>query len=209
MINLQPLESYKDSSKKKLYDDAFFWVGKLDTEEMCFFLAWATAKNSLIDPKIVDAYVSDPQMEGKGYGSIDSSYKIEGDEEITIIVDFSFDGIFSEPYSGGYGMPPEGGGEYILRNVKINSAGFYMDGYEKLKINEGMSDIKYGEKIYNLCVEMAVRTIQKKIPCDSDIKIQDFVFPEDLKEKITKIRTELPKDLKRGLSILQKLKLGI
>jgi hypothetical protein len=202
MINLQTFESYGSDSRKDLYyDDAIFWFDKLEPEEMCFLLLWSTTKNQIIKTK-TEENVSDPEESGSGSGEQEISYKVSNGEAV-LFIDFSFSGGFTKYYRATYDSPAEGG-DFFVDYISIDSCTLYLDTEEKSLDFDFLSKIqtlKYGKEILRLCE----KTAEYATGADSKLKIEPVVFPEELKEKIEKVRSELPGDLKRGFSVIKKL----
>lgn len=204
MVNLQTFESYGSGTEKNIYyDDAIFWFDKLEPEEMCFLLLWSAVKNRTLEIK-TEGNVNGPEESGKGSGDKEISYKVSNGEAV-LFMDFSFSGKFSKFYPATYNHPAEGG-EFSLRRIMIDSGTLYLDTEEKGLNFDFLSKIqtlKYGKEILRLCEE----TAENEIEAGSELEIEPVVFPEELKEKIEKVRSELPGDLKKGFSVIKKLKL--
>ena len=202
MKNLKAFESI-DWNKPGLMEDVYFWFGDLEPEEMCLLLLWSSARGSLIQTE-KEVYVSDPSDSGSGSGEIEIKYKFKGGD-CSVFLDFSFTGDFTPYYRATWDQPAEGG-DFILKDIDVNSIHFYLDG-EKKSFDVDFVDTKsmFSEEINNLSLEVADRAIISKTHAeDSRTSIKNVNLPEEIKLKIGVFADKLPAELKKAFPYIKR-----
>lgn len=199
MKNLKAFESI-DWNKPGLMEDARFWFSNLEPEEMCLLLLWGSARETLIQTK-EDVYASDPRDSGSGSGEIEIQYKFNGGD-CSVFLNFSFNGDFTRYYPATWERPSEGG-DFILKNITLNSIHFFIDGGKNIDFIKTKS--KFSEEINNLALEVANNSIVNETHAeDSKVPIKKVDLPQEIKLKIEKLSGEIPVELKKSFPYIKR-----
>lgn len=203
MKNLKAFESI-DWNKPGLIEDAYFWFENLEPEEMCLLLLWSSARGSLIQIEEEEVYVSDSSDSGSGSGEIEIQYKFKGGD-CSVFLDFSFSGDFTRYYPATWEQPAEGG-DFILKDIDVNSIHFFIDGEKKsFDVDFVNTKSRFSEEIDNLSLEVADRAIVSETHAeDSRKSIKKVNLPQEIKSKIENLSGELPVELKKSFPYIKR-----
>jgi hypothetical protein len=199
---LKLFESFANSYK---WPEAKFWLDKLEPEEICFLGLYSLDSNK---EKLFEAKYEGPDYEEsdeKGYGSLEMFFEFpiaKGQGYSTLSCEIRFRGDFTPYDSGDYYTPPEGG-EYILKNIEIESA-YYLDESEdkesELLETEYKSDFIKKADLVNIIEYFALNHISYGED-ETDVKKPEI--PPGLLEKCENIRNQNP-DMLKGHGLLNR-----